>query len=62
MEFVEPGDPAVGLPTLWRVTDETAVAFAKIWRDDPVYPEVKARNVQYRASYDARCYDLSVTS
>ena len=42
LDLVSPGDPTVGLPMLWRVSDDASLAFAKIWRDDPTFPEVKS--------------------
>lgn len=42
LDALSRGDPAVGLPMLWRVSDGASVSFAKLWLDDPAFPEVRA--------------------
>ena len=42
LEAINEGDPAAGLPAMWRVSDGASLSFAKVWQDDPDFPEVRA--------------------
>ena len=42
LEVISEGDTAAGLPAMWRVSDGASISFAKVWRDDPSFPEVRA--------------------
>jgi hypothetical protein len=42
LEQIAKEDVAGGLPALWRVSDAGSLGFAKIWRDDPAFPELRS--------------------